>query len=98
MRRSGMCALKPPAIMIPFPSAKPPDDLAAVEWAVPEFTHNVLRARQSRYAICLFVINERERIQRQLARMAQCRHDLDVVIADGGSTDGSLEPNRLREL
>jgi glycosyltransferase involved in cell wall biosynthesis len=65
------------------------------EWAVPESTVVPLAPRRSRYAVCLFVINEAERLHRQLAKMQAVRHGLDVVIADGGSTDGSTDPDRL---
>jgi len=60
-------------------------------------THDVvsLRPRRSRYAVCLFVINEAERLHRQLAKMQVVDHGLDVVVADGGSTDGSTDPDRL---
>jgi dolichol-phosphate mannosyltransferase len=42
------------------------------------------------------VINEGERIRRQLMRIAEARPRADVVIADGGSTDGSLDEEFLR--
>ena len=49
------------------------------------------------YCIVIPVINEGERIGRLLSRMT--RLDLasraDIVIIDGGSTDGSLAPDRL---
>jgi dolichol-phosphate mannosyltransferase len=53
-------------------------------------------ARGSRYCILIPVINEGERIIRQLEGMKSARLELDIVIVDGGSTDGSLEPQRLR--
>ncbi|MFQ3671145.1 MAG: glycosyltransferase family 2 protein [Verrucomicrobiia bacterium] len=46
----------------------------------------------ARYAICVFVINEGERVRAQLNRMKSiCAGLVDVVVADGGSTDGSLD-------
>ena len=54
-----------------------------------------LAPRRSRYAVCVFVINEAERLHRQLAKMRAVDHGLDVVLADGGSTDGSTDPGRL---
>ncbi|HEY4216053.1 MAG TPA: glycosyltransferase family 2 protein [Gemmatimonadaceae bacterium] len=38
----------------------------------------------------MFVINEADRIQRQLEQMAPLADRVDIVVADGGSTDGSL--------
>jgi dolichol-phosphate mannosyltransferase len=54
--------------------------------------------RRTRWCVIVPVINEGERIRRQLARMAAL--DVDMVIADGGSTDGSLDdlPAHVRAL
>ena len=65
------------------------------DWSVPDHDHAAFAERRSRYAVCLFVINEAERLHRQLAKMRAVDHGLDVVIADGGSTDGSTDPGRL---
>lgn len=46
--------------------------------------------KASRHCVIVPVINEGERIRRQLAKMAGLQ--LDIIIADGGSTDGSLDP------
>lgn len=55
--------------------------------------------KQSDYCICVFVINEGERLLHQLESMrTYCRNLVDVVVADGGSTDGSTEENILRRL
>ena len=79
----------------PRRAGEPPE---ADSWSVPEFTADVLRPRSARSAVCLFVINEGERLLRQLARMLEIEHGLDVIIADGGSSDGSMEPRRLESL
>lgn len=75
-----------------------PPERSADAWSVPEFAAHVLRPRRSRYAVCLFVINEGERLLRQLAQMLEIEHGFDVIIADGGSTDGSMELRRLESL
>ena len=59
------------------------------DWSVPDHDHVAFAERRSRYAVCLFVINEAERLHRQLAKMRAVDHGLDVVIADGGSTAGA---------
>ncbi len=41
------------------------------------------------------VINEGERIIAQMDRIQRLGAEIDVVIADGGSTDGSVAPDRL---
>jgi hypothetical protein len=45
--------------------------------------------------VAVFVINEGDRVRAQLAGMAPLADAVDIVVADGGSTDGSLEPNTL---
>ena len=57
---------------------------------VPAHTIRELKARATRFCICIPVINEGERIRRQLAKMEALQLGADVVIADGGSSDGSL--------
>lgn len=64
-------------------------------WVVPEFEEQAFAPRRSKYAVCVFVINEGERIARQLERMKPLSGRIDIIIADGGSTDDSLSTERL---
>lgn len=59
-----------------------------------------MRPRAARYVTVIPVINEGARIQRQLRDMhALGLHELtDIVVLDGGSTDGSLELEFLRSV
>lgn len=57
-----------------------------------------LGPRTSRYGLCVPVINEGARLHAQLARMRAVAETVDVVIADGGSTDGSVDPDTLRDF
>lgn len=75
----------------PAPAARP-------GWHVPAFTVTELGARQSRYCVCVFVLNEGPRILAQLERMRAPAAGVDIVIADGGSTDGALAPATLSSL
>jgi dolichol-phosphate mannosyltransferase len=59
---------------------------------------HVLHERRSRYCVVIPVINEGERILGQLRRLRDHGFGLDVVVADGGSTDGSNDPDVLRDL
>ncbi|MFC4157937.1 glycosyltransferase family 2 protein [Chitinimonas lacunae] len=72
-------------------------DLRA-SWQVPAFTVEFWPGRQQRYGIVIPVINEGARIRSLLSRMAALRiaEQADVLIVDGGSTDGSLEHDWLR--
>lgn len=67
-------------------------------WAVPRADVHVLKERASRYCVLIPVINEGDRILGQLGRLQDHGFGLDVVVADGGSTDGSNDPEVLREL
>jgi dolichol-phosphate mannosyltransferase len=66
--------------------------------AVPRHLRRELAPKGSRYALCIFVINEGERLLTQLDRLEPWSHDVDVIVADGGSVDGSTEPARLARL
>lgn len=65
---------------------------------VPSYDRKPLRARGTRYCIVIPTINESDRIRDQLVRMqaAGIMQLADVIIADGGSTDGSLDLEALR--
>jgi glycosyltransferase involved in cell wall biosynthesis len=62
---------------------------------VPPFDVAILRPRTTRYVVVVPVLDEGMRIARQLARMAPLAKLADIVIADGGSRDGSVEPTRV---
>lgn len=61
------------------------------DWAVPAFDARVAFARRHAHALVIPVINEGERIRGQLLRVRDAGLPVDVVVADGGSTDGSLD-------
>jgi len=57
---------------------------------VPAYERHVFRPRRQRYCVAIFAINEGERIRKQLAEMSALASKVDIVVADGGSTDRSL--------
>lgn len=66
-------------------------------WQVPAMKTAMWQGRQHPWCVVIPVINEGPRIRRLLERMA-AHHvaDLaDIIIVDGGSTDGSLERDAL---
>ncbi|MGY2896932.1 glycosyltransferase family 2 protein [Deinococcus sp. UYEF24] len=67
-------------------------------WAVPAFRPVFWTVRRSKHALVIPVINEGERIHRLLSRIRQVEGFglVDVIIVDGGSTDGSLDPALLQ--
>ncbi|MFC8752502.1 glycosyltransferase family 2 protein [Pseudomonas oryzihabitans] len=69
-------------------------------WQVPSYSTTFWNGRSRPHCVVIPVINEGQRILNLLRRMAAVKiADIaDVIIVDGGSTDGSLEPQRLQEL
>jgi glycosyltransferase involved in cell wall biosynthesis len=68
------------------------------DWQVPAFAETILKPRAQEFALVIPVINEGDRIRRQLERLAALALPVDIVIADGGSTDGSVDPAFLRSI
>jgi dolichol-phosphate mannosyltransferase len=64
-------------------------------WGVPAFETRTLLPRKHDHALVIPVLNEGDRIRSQLARIRALAPALDVILADGGSTDGALSPDLL---
>ena len=64
---------------------------------VPDFTSTEYREKQSDYCLCIPIINEKENIRLELvrARMNKVHTVCDIIICDGGSTDGSVDDDML---
>ena len=62
---------------------------------VPAHDRHVFAPRRHRYCVAVFVINEGDRVRRQLGDMARLADQIDIVVADGGSMDGSLALDSL---
>lgn len=71
----------------PVPQPIPGSD----SWELPSFEAEIYGPRQHDHALVIPVINEGERIRGQLTRIHEADLPVDVIVADGGSTDGSLE-------
>lgn len=67
---------------------------------VPRFKCVEYERKSRKYAILIPIINEGERISRELERAFRNHvpEYADIVICDGGSTDGCTEENTLRKL
>ena len=72
----------------------PPSDS---NWEVPAHEVALYSERRHAHALVIPVINEGERIRGQLLRIQAASLPVDVIIADGGSTDGSLASEFVRE-
>jgi dolichol-phosphate mannosyltransferase len=69
--------------------------LAGRGWQVPDFTRIEWGARRCPFALCVFVLNEGQRFRTQMERMQWLTSRIDVVIADGGSSDGAVAADFL---
>lgn len=69
------------------------------DWHVPFFEKWQFQKKSAKYCVCIPVINEGERIVSQLHQIKDNNipEMVDVYIADGGSTDGSLAHESLRK-
>lgn len=67
------------------------------KWQVPEYNVHEFFGKKNTYCILVPVINEGERIMKQLSEMKAYSKQVDIVIADGGSTDGSMEKSFLKK-
>ncbi len=67
---------------------------------VPDFEQHVFCEKSSEYCLLIPIINEGRRIRSELERaaVAGVSSKCDIILCDGGSTDGSTEESALREL
>lgn len=65
---------------------------------IPAHERHVFTPKTQRYCVAVFVIDEGERVRNQLRGMASLADTIDIVVADGGSTDGSLALDSLAEF
>lgn len=67
-------------------------------WELPPHTIAEMMPRRHPYCVCVFVLNEGTRIIRQVRKMRPWSEIIDIIVADGGSTDGALRPSLLEEV
>ncbi len=67
-------------------------------WQLPSFDLHEFAPRKTDTCVCIPIINEGDRIRRELADMVTHRiaDAADILILDGGSTDGSTDHDFLR--
>lgn len=68
------------------------------KWDIPEFEKREFHQKKNKYCVCVFVINEGEKLHRQLLKMKHLSNIVDIILADGGSSDGSTNPDMLKKL
>lgn len=67
---------------------------------VPDFTVEEFHKKNTKYCLCIPIINEGERIKKELekAQKNNISNLVDIVICDAGSTDGSTDAKLLKSL
>jgi dolichol-phosphate mannosyltransferase len=63
----------------------------AIRRGVPPYRIDSLKPRAHEYCVTVFALNEDGRLLRQLAEMEPLTKNVDLIVADGGSTDGSTQ-------
>lgn len=65
---------------------------------VPDFHSEEYSNKLTKYCVCIPVINEGQRIEKELMRARNYGVDsvADIIICDGGSTDGSTDSEKLK--
>lgn len=66
-------------------------------WQIPKYEVAQLYKKGNKYCICIPVLNEGEKIKKQLIRMRPYSKLADIIIADWGSTDGSTDKRFLKK-
>lgn len=67
-------------------------------WQVPSYSEDIFAPKFHPFCLVIPVINEGDRIRGQLTRIVKENLPIDVVVADGGSTDGSLAESFVRTV
>lgn len=62
---------------------------------VPTYETHEFSEKQNSFCVLVFVINEGKKLHAQLGRMKELSSQVDICIADGGSTDGSTDRDSL---
>lgn len=70
------------------------------EFGVPKYVSNEIKPKQTKYCLCIPIINEGDRIHKQLqrAQINNIHQLIDIIICDGGSIDGSTTIETLDKL
>lgn len=66
------------------------------QWQVPKHTISEFAPKRNTYCVCIHIINEGDRFKKQLAGMNPLTKHADILILDGGSTDGSTDKKFLK--
>ncbi len=69
-----------------------------MNWQVPKYTITDFFKKKNKYCVCIPVLNEGDKIKKQLKRLHPYSKMADIIIADWGSSDGSTDPKFLKKM
>lgn len=69
----------------------------SLKWALPKYKLIELSGKKNKYCLVIPVINEGNKFKNQIEKLKKFSKNLDIIIADGGSTDGSNNINFLKK-
>lgn len=67
------------------------------EIEIPSFEVTQFKRKKHDYCIAVFCLNEGEKFIGQISQMSNFAKIIDIIVADGGSTDGSVDDEFLRK-
>lgn len=67
-------------------------------WQLPAFKISEIKKKKTKYCICIPVLNEGEKIKKELKSMLPFSNLVDIIIADWGSSDGSTDLKFLKTM
>ncbi|AGH82502.1 dolichyl-phosphate beta-D-mannosyltransferase [Psychromonas sp. CNPT3] len=67
-------------------------------YQIPKYEEVFSSEKKHDFCVAIFVINEGDKLHKQLLRMKNANLLVDIIISDGGSTDGSTNTKKLEEL
>lgn len=65
---------------------------------IPEHEVYRLKGKKHNACLCIPVLNEGEKIKKQLEKIKKGNYKVDVIVCDWGSSDGSTKPALLKKL
>lgn len=65
-------------------------------WEIPEYSVFDFKTKKTKYCLVIPVINEGEKFKKTAKKIKKYSKFADIIIADGGSTDGSINKQFLK--